>query len=142
MPLLLPAPPGGHDRGIAHDPTGLAKVFAQHPDHHFIGLDEYIGYQSAVITNSPVENGMRGDYLRSALSCAALEKLDIGLHLSDWLHEKLYGRGMWVDGKQAEAARTEWTTISLAAGSDTLPSNCGDLFTNGITPEAVHGRSK
>ncbi len=33
VPLLLPAPPDGHDRGIAHDPTGFAKMFDKYPDH-------------------------------------------------------------------------------------------------------------
>jgi len=49
VPLLLPAPPDGHDRGIAHDPEGFAKVFDKYPGYAFTGLDEYIGYQHAAV---------------------------------------------------------------------------------------------
>ena len=67
VPLLLPALPDGHDRGIAHDPEGFAKVFDKYPGYLFTGLDEYIGYQHADISLSP-EAGRKADrVLRSAL---------------------------------------------------------------------------
>src|SRR3984957_16781842 len=54
VPLLLPAPPDGHDRGVSLDPPGFAKVFDLHPNHQFMGLDEYIVYQHAGI-ETPAE---------------------------------------------------------------------------------------
>ena len=51
--------PDGHDRGIAHDPTGFAKVFDLYPDHRFIGLDEYIGYQHADIQTPPAQETVK-----------------------------------------------------------------------------------
>ena len=121
VPLFLPAPPDGHDRGIAHNPTGFAKVFDQYPGHQFIGLDEYIGYQHAVITNSPAADGIRLAITYDPHYCRAL--LEKGstwnLHLSDWLQEKLHGPGIWVDGKQAGAVKGEWTTIPLSRGAET-----------------------
>ena len=73
MPLLLPAPPDGHDRGIAHDPTGFAKVFDLYPDHRFIGLDEYIGYQHADIQTPPAQEAVK---LAVELRSALLSRID------------------------------------------------------------------
>jgi hypothetical protein len=42
VPLILPAPPDGHDRGVSLRPEGFAEVFDAYPRARFIGLDEYI----------------------------------------------------------------------------------------------------
>jgi hypothetical protein len=121
VPLLLPAPPDGHDRGIAHDPTGFVKVFEKYPNHYFIGLDEYIGYQHAEVKTSPADNGVKFTLTYDPHYCRALiaKGSTWNLHLSDWLRSKVKSTGIWVDGKQAGAAGAEWTTISLGPGAQT-----------------------
>ncbi len=122
VPLLLPAPPDGHDRGIAHDPTGFAKVFDKYPNHHFIGLDEYIGYQHAEIRNAEGEsNGLRLAIGYDPRYCRALiaKGSEWNLHMSDWLLAKMKSSAIWVDGKKAGAVHQEWTPIPFAAGEQT-----------------------
>ncbi len=57
VPLILPAPPDGHDRGIALDPEGFTPVFDKYPQARFMGLDEYIGYIHAKIRSVGRDNG-------------------------------------------------------------------------------------
>ncbi len=120
VPLLLPALPDGHDRGIAHDPTGFAKVFDKYPDHHFIGLDEYIGYQHADIRTAgdSADNDLKVVINYDPHYCSALiaKGSDWQLHLSDWQLAKMKFAAIWVDGKKVGAVRQEWTPISLDAG--------------------------
>jgi hypothetical protein len=119
VPLLLPAPPDGHDRGITHDPAGFAKVFDKYPDAHFIGLDEYIGYQHAALKSSPSGDGMKLTVNYDPHYCRALiaKPSTWEFHLSDWLRAKVEGKGIWVDGKQASEAQHEWTAISFVSGA-------------------------
>jgi hypothetical protein len=121
VPLLLPAPPDGHDRGIVHDPTGFAKVFEKYPNHHFIGLDEYIGYQHAEVKSISAGNAMRLAITYDPHYCRALvaKGSTWTLHLSDWLQKKTRGRGIWVDGTQSAAVKGEWSTITLRSGVET-----------------------
>lgn len=123
VPLLLSAPPDGHDRGITHDPTAFAKVFDKYPDHHFIGLDEYIGYQHADIRTL---SSSGKDDLKLAINynphyCRALiaKGSDWDLHVSDWLLAKMKSSAIWVDGKKAGVVHQEWTPIAFAAGAQT-----------------------
>jgi hypothetical protein len=121
VPLLLRAPPDGHDRGIAHDPTGFTKVFDLYPDHRFMGLDEYIGYQHADIQTPPEEDEVKLAVNYDPHYCRALiaKGSTWDLHLSDWLRAKLRTQEILVDGKKAGAVQQEVTTISLAPGSQT-----------------------
>jgi hypothetical protein len=120
VPLLLPAPPDGHDRGVAHDPTGFAKVFDLHPDHSFMGLDEYIGYQHSDIQTPPEtpEQGVKLTVNYDPHYCRALiaKGSTWDLHLSDWLRTKLNSPVIMVDGKKAGLAQQEVTTISFLPG--------------------------
>jgi hypothetical protein len=120
VPLLLPAPPDGHDRGVAHDPTGFAKVFDLHPNHSFMGLDEYIGYQHSDIQTAPetAEEGVKLTVNYDPHYCRALiaKGSTWELYLSDWLRTKMNSPGIIVDGKKAGAVQQEVTTISFAAG--------------------------
>jgi hypothetical protein len=123
VPLLLPAPPDGHDRGIVHDPTGFAKVFDLYPNHRFLGLDEYIGYQHADI-QTPPETAQEGVKLTVSYDphyCRALiaKESTYDLHLSDWLRAKGRSLQIWVDGKNSGVVQQEWTTLSLSPGSQT-----------------------
>jgi len=122
VPLLLPAPPDGHDRGIAHDPTGFAKVFDKYPNHQFIGLDEYIGYQHAEIRNAEGDaDGLRLAIAYDPRYCRALiaKGSEWNLHMSDWLMAKMKSSAIWVDGKKVGAVHEEWTPILFAAGEQT-----------------------
>jgi hypothetical protein len=121
VPWLLPAPPDGHDRGVAHDPEGFAKIFDKYPDHHFIGLDEYIGYQHADIKTSPGAEQIKFEVAYDPHYCRALiaKGSSWNLHLSDWMLAKTQGKSISVDGKQVVTAKGEWTTIPLSAGPQT-----------------------
>jgi hypothetical protein len=120
VPLMLPALPDGHDRGIAHDPTGFAKVFDLYPNHNWIGLDEYIGYVHSDLRTT-------SDYGSNALKlvinydphyCRALisKGSDWDLHLSDWMLAKTKSSSVWIDGKKMGGVRQEVTKIPLSAG--------------------------
>ena len=119
VPLLLPAPPDGHDRGIAHDPAGFANVFEKYPDSQFIGLDEYIGYQHAALKSLPSGDGMKLTVDYDPHYCRALvaKPSTWDFHLSDWLRAKVKGKGIWVDGKKTSVAQDEWTAISFSPGA-------------------------
>lgn len=43
-PLIVPAPPDGHDFGITRQPDKFASVFERYPGKRFISIDEFIGY--------------------------------------------------------------------------------------------------
>ena len=118
VPLLLPALPDGHDRGIAHDPEGFAKVFEKYPGHLFTGLDEYIGYQHAGIALSP--DGLTLSVAYDPHYCRALVKKpsDWNLNVADWLRPRLKETRIAVDGKSIGAVTGETTNISFAAGAE------------------------
>jgi hypothetical protein len=120
VPLLLPAPPDGHDRGIAHDPEGFAKVFDRYPGHRFIGLNEYIGYQHAGIRNVTIP----GSAVKLAITydahyCRELiaKKSTWDLYVSDWMLAKVKGVGIWVDGKKVSTMQQELTAVPVEAGA-------------------------
>jgi hypothetical protein len=120
VPLLLPAPPDGHDRGITHDPEGFAKVFDLYPGHRFIGLNEYIGYQHADIRNAAAEDTtVKLVITYDPHYCRALiaQKSNWDLYLSDWMLAKVKAKGIWVDGKKVTTAQSELTTVPLEAGA-------------------------
>jgi hypothetical protein len=123
VPLLLPAPPDGHDRGIAHDPAGFAKVFDLHPDSTFMGLDEYIGYQHTDIQTSPetTEHGVKLTVTYDPHYCRALiaKASTWDLYLADWLRTKMNAPALVVDGKKLPALQKELTTITFAPGPQT-----------------------
>ena len=118
VPLLLPALPDGHDRGIAHNPEGFAKVFDLYPNRDFIGLDEYIGYQHAVIEPvQPSSGGLKISVTYDPHYCRALAARGSAwdLELSDWLGARLRGRKLIVDGMPARLAN-ESTVVRLKPG--------------------------
>lgn len=118
VPLILPAPPDGHDRGIAQEPEGFAAVFDRYPAARFMGLDEYIAYIHAQVrsTAGPVslEVSMHprfGRYFEGHRS-------QWSLHLSDWLAARMQGE-RWqlkIDGEVRPFEPGEWTPIVLSAG--------------------------
>jgi hypothetical protein len=121
VPLLLPAPPDGHDRGISHDPEGFAKVFDRYPGYMFTGLDEYIGYQHASISmgnNSEIPQltiSYDPHYCRALIAKASSWEFSV----SDWLRPRLQTSRIWVDGKDLGAVKQETTTIPLRPGNPT-----------------------
>ena len=127
VPLLLPAPPDGHDQGIAHDPEGFAKVFEHYPGHTFTGLDEYIGYQHAEWrTAASPGNAVLLDVNYDPHYCRALiaKGSTWTLHLSDWLRESLRNPEIWIDRKKYGPAKEEFTEVPFSAGS---PSHALEL---------------
>jgi hypothetical protein len=123
VPLLLPAPPDGHDRGIAHDPEGFAKVFDRYPGYLFTGLDEYIGYQHADIHTA---SGRTAGQTKLTLTydphyCRALiaRPSNWDLNVADWLRSQFQGAHLWVDGKDAGAVKGEVTNVDFQPGSQT-----------------------
>jgi hypothetical protein len=122
VPLLLPAPPDGHDRGITHDPEGFATVFDRYPGYTFTGLDEYIGYQHADV--STVQQNPRDTKLMVAYDphyCRALISKPSGWNfvVADWLLPRLKGWHVWVDGQNLGPVTQESTVIKFAGGSQT-----------------------
>lgn len=121
VPLLLPAPPDGHDRGIAHDPEGFAKVFDRYPGYIFTGLDEYIGYQHASISTA-VNSGVPQltiSYDPHYCRALILKPSSWEFVVAGWLRPALQGSQIWVDGKNLGAVKQETTTISLQPGNPT-----------------------
>ncbi|HLV86200.1 MAG TPA: hypothetical protein VKV39_04430 [Candidatus Sulfotelmatobacter sp.] len=120
VPLLLPAPPDGHDRGIAHDPEGFAKVFDKYPGYAFTGLDEYIGYQHAQIGLTADNGGAKLTVSYDPHYCRALiaKNSNWDFNVADWLRPQLQSAQIWVDGKSLGPAKNETETIPLAAGTE------------------------
>lgn len=123
VPLLLPAPPDGHDRGITHDPEGFAKVFDRYPGYLFTGLDEYVGYQHADIraTSGKAFKGTNLTVLYDPHYCRALisKPSSWNFEIADWLRLSLESSQIWVDGKSLGSVKDETTVINFAAGSQT-----------------------
>jgi hypothetical protein len=116
VPLLLPAPPDGHDRGIAHDPEGFAKVFDKYPGYAFTGLDEYIGYQHADIQLSPGGAKLTVSYDPHYCRALVAKPSSWDFHVADWLRPRLQGLQVAVDGKTLGPIKNEVQTIAFAAG--------------------------
>jgi hypothetical protein len=121
VPLLLPALPDGHDRGVSHDPPGFAKVFDLHPGADFIGLDEYIGYQHAALRTSPGATQLKIsiDYDRHYCRALAQKGSTWDLEVADWLRRKIGQPKAWVDGKEAGMLKDGTTVISMPPGTGT-----------------------
>jgi len=119
VPLLLPAPPDGHDRGIAHDPEGFAKVFDRYPGYFFTGLDEYVGYQHVDVRTASGAPATKITLTYDPHYCRALlaKPSNWNLNLADWLRPQLQGSHLWADGKDAGTVKGEITTVDFPAGS-------------------------
>ncbi len=121
VPLLLPALPDGHDRGIAHDPEGFAKVFDKYPGYLFTGLDEYIGYQHTDIVlaadNSPGDEKLIVTYDPHYGRALVSKPSTWDLHVADWLRPRLQGLQILVDGKNLGPVANETQTIAFVAGT-------------------------
>ncbi|HEY2835487.1 MAG TPA: hypothetical protein VGI89_02885, partial [Rhizomicrobium sp.] len=114
VPLLLPALPDGHDRGIAHDPEGFAKVFDKYPGHVFTGLDEYIGYQHTDIALAP-DGKLTVSYDPHYGRALIAKPSEWDLNVADWLRPRLKN-SITVDGKSLGAGVKESQPIALGAG--------------------------
>lgn len=119
VPLLLPAPPDGHDRGISHDPDGFAKVFDRYPEYRFTGLDEYIGYQHADIRTTSDAGVQVLHVSYDPHYCRALiaKPSEWNLEVADWLRPSLQSSQILVDGSNLGSIKGEVTTISFKSGS-------------------------
>ncbi len=116
VPLLLPALPDGHDRGVAHDPEGFAKVFDKYPGYLFTGLDEYIGYQHADISLSG-DGKLTVSYDPHYCRALVAKPSSWNFNVADWLRPRLQGEQISVDGKSLGPAKTETQTVNFSAGA-------------------------
>jgi len=127
VPLVLPAPPDGHDRGIVNDPEGFAKVFDRYPGRTFIGFDEYVGYLHADVRTLRTEEGAQRGTATSATRftiaydphyCRALiaKGSTWQLHLSDWFRNQEQPQEVTADGKSACRRPQEWCAVSFGPG--------------------------
>jgi hypothetical protein len=119
-PLVIPAPPNGHDFGITTDPEAFAKVFDQYPDYRFISINEYIGYIHA--DNSGLwnenEKTLRVTVDYDPHYCRFFQKhtTSWNLQLSDWLQKKMGEiSSITVDGKSISVSRP--VTVDIPAGT-------------------------
>lgn len=116
VPLLLPAPPDGHDRGIAPDPEGFAKVFDKYPGHVFTGLDEYVGYQHAELHTTA---GTKITLAYDPHYCRALiaKPSNWNFNMADWLRAQVQGAHLLVDGKDVGVVKGEITSVGFQEGT-------------------------
>jgi hypothetical protein len=117
VPLLLPALPDGHDRGIAHDPEGFAKVFDKYPGYLFTGLDEYIGYQHADIRSALGSDTLTVTYDPHYCRTLVDKSSSWDFNVADWLRPRLQSMQMLVDGKSLGSLKSETQMIVFAAGA-------------------------
>jgi hypothetical protein len=121
VPLLLPALPDGHDRGIAHDPEGFAKVFDRYPGYLFTGLDEYIGYQHTDISlatdSSPEDARLVVSYDPHYGRALVSKPSTWDFNVADWLRSRLQGLQIRVDGKSLGPVKNETQIIAFSAGA-------------------------
>jgi hypothetical protein len=117
VPLLLPALPDGHDRGIAHDSEGFAKVFDKYPGHLFTGLDEYIGYQHTAIALADDGATLNVTYDPHYGRALIAKPSNWNLNVADWLRPRLQGAEIRVDGKSLGKVTRETEIITFAPGS-------------------------
>jgi hypothetical protein len=118
VPLFLPAPPDGHDRGVAHDPEGFAKVFDKYPGYLFTGLDEYIGYQHADIRLTSGGNALTIAYDPHYCRALMAKPSTWDFNIADWLRPRMQGQHIVVDGKNLGPIKGETQTIAFAAGAE------------------------
>ena len=116
VPLLLPALPDGHDRGVAHDPEGFAKVFDKYPGYLFTGLDEYIGYQHADIRLASGSDTLTVIYEPHYCRALVVKPSTWDFNVADWLRPRL--QDIRIDGKNLGTLKGETETIALAAGAE------------------------
>ena len=116
VPLLLPAPPDGHDRGIAPDPEGFAKVFDKYPGHVFTGLDEYVGYQHAELHTTA---GTKITLAYDPHYCRALiaKPSNWNFNMADWMRAQVQGAHLLVDGKDVGVVKGEITSVGFQEGT-------------------------
>jgi hypothetical protein len=116
VPLLLPALPDGHDRGVAHDPEGFAKVFDKYAGYLFTGLDEYIGYQHADIRLASGSDTLTVMYDPHYCRALVAKPSSWDFNVADWLRPHL--QSIAVDGKNLGPVKSETQTIAFAAGAE------------------------
>jgi hypothetical protein len=116
VPLLLPALPDGHDRGVAHDPEGFAKVFDKYPGYLFTGLDEYIGYQHADIRLTSEGNALTVMYDPHYCRALVEKPSNWDFNVADWMRPRL--QSIAVDEKNLGPVKSETETVTFAAGAE------------------------
>ena len=121
-PLSVSALPDGHDKGIAERPEQFLKVFKEHPNLQWMGLNEYIGYIHAKIS-TVTEKALTLQLTYDPHYCMYFNDhpSQWNLLLSDWLTKKISPATISVDGKTIieNAELFEQLTIEIPAGLGT-----------------------
>lgn len=118
VPLVLPAPPDGHDRGMTKKPGEFAAVFDKYPGYVFTGFDEYIGYLHTEISgggSSGIE--IRLDYDPHYCRALIAKGSEWKLHVSDWLRESTHPSEVRINGTVSGKPPGEWTMARFPKGS-------------------------
>ena len=121
-PLAVPAPPDGHDKGIAEHPEQFLSAFSDYPNTQWIGINEYVAYTHAKITTA-TEKQLTLNLTYDPHYCLhfADHRSQYNLLVSDWLAKKLRGVKISVDGKlmMQNPYLTEPLTIIVPPGTGT-----------------------
>lgn len=102
-PMILAAPPNGHDFGIATNPEEFAKIFSQYPQGRFMGINEFIGYihtnNSGYWLRDDAKLKLRVEYDPHYCQYFNNQASSWKLELSDWLENETGGiSAIKVDG--------------------------------------------
>ncbi len=99
-PLRVEAPPDGHDKGIAEHPEQFLRVFEEHPNVEWMGLNEYIGYIHAKLSGGGGKDlALQVSYDPHYCRYFRDHTSQWNLLLSDWLAKDLGRSTISVDGK-------------------------------------------
>ena len=99
-PLIVEAPPDAHDKGIVEHPELFARVFREHPNVKWIGLNEFIGYTHAKVCGGRRDGiVLRVDYDPHYCRHFKDHTSEWNLLVSDWLAKELGRTTISVDDK-------------------------------------------
>jgi len=121
-PLTLASLPDAHDKGIAEHPEQFPRIFEQHPDIEWMGLNEYIGYTHAEVSGGQEKGlALQVGYDRHYCRYFKDHSSEWNLLVSDWLAKDLGKASISVNGKTliSNTDLTEQLKIKIPAGLGT-----------------------
>ncbi len=99
-PLTLASLPDAHDKGIAEHPEQFLKIFDQHPNVEWMGLNEYISYMHADVSRSDGKAlALQVSYDPHYCGYFKDRSSQWNLLVCDWLAKELGRVNISVDGK-------------------------------------------
>ena len=121
-PLTLASLPDAHDKGIAEHPEQFPRIFEEHPDTEWMGLNEYIGYTHAKVSGGQEKGlALQVSYDKHYCSYFKDHSSEWNLLVSDWLAKDLGKASISVDGKTliSNTDLTGQLTLKIPAGLGT-----------------------